>query len=97
MSKGAKVSKLAQLHEMLTDMFMENIRICKEEGIPMSAADMSVMVTFLKNNNITADVDDVKMQEIKDEFQDELEKARAKKAQQILRDIGDEANISNVL
>lgn len=94
---AAKVSKLAQLHEMLTDMFMDNIRICKEEGIPMSAADMSVMVTFLKNNNITADVDDVKMQEVKQEFQDELEQARAKKAKQLLKDIGDEANISNVL
>lgn len=94
---AAKVSKLAQLHEMLTDMFMANIEICRAEGIPMSAADMSVMVTFLKNNNITADVDDVKMQEIKDSFQDELEEARRKKANELLKSIGDDNNITNVL
>ena len=94
---AAKVSKLAQLHEMLTDMFMTNIEICKAEGIPMSAADMSVMVTFLKNNNITADVDDVKMQAIKEDFQDELEQARQKRAKELLSSIGDEGNITNVL
>lgn len=84
MAKGAKASKLAELHEMLAEMFMEDIRICKEEGIPMSAADKGVIVTFLKNNNITADVDDVGMQTIKQEFEDELRSKREARAAKLL-------------
>lgn len=96
MAKGAKASKLAELHEALAEMFLEDIRICREEGIPMAAADKSVIVTFLKNNNITADVDDVRQQELKDEFQNELEQARQRRAQQLLKAVGDEENISQV-
>ena len=84
MAKGAKASKLAELHEMLAEMFMEDIRICKEEGIPMSAADKGVIVTFLKNNNITADVDDSEMQTLKQEFEDELKAKRQARAAELL-------------
>lgn len=87
---AAKNSKLGQLHEMLADMFMENIRICKEEGIPMSAADMGVIVTFLKNNNITSDVDDTQMADLKSEFNDELKRAREAKAASLLSSVDDE-------
>lgn len=84
MAKGAKASKLAELHEMLAEMFMDDIRICKEEGIPMSAADKGVIVTFLKNNNITADVDDQEMQTLKQEFEDELKAKRQARAAELL-------------
>jgi hypothetical protein len=84
MAKGAKASKLAELHEMLAEMFMGDIRICKEEGIPMSAADKGVIVTFLKNNNITADVDDSEMQTLKQEFEDELKAKRQARAAELL-------------
>ena len=84
MAKGAKASKLAELHEMLAEMFMEDIRICKEEGIPMSAADKGVIVTFLKNNNITADVGDTEMQTLKQEFEDELRAKRQARAEALL-------------
>lgn len=81
---AANVSKLQELHEALAEMFLEDIRICKEEGIPMSASDKGVMVTFLKNNNITADITDEKIQAVKEEFQDELNAKRAQKAQELL-------------
>lgn len=85
---AAHVSKLQLLHEALADMFLENISICRTEGIPMSAADMGVMVTFLKNNNITADITDEKIQTLKEEFNDELRLARAKKAEELLQKTG---------
>jgi tartrate dehydratase alpha subunit/fumarate hydratase class I-like protein len=85
----AGVDKLRMLHDALADMFLENIRICKEEGIPMSAADMGVMVTFLKNNNITADITDEKIQAVKEEFNDELRAAREKAAKRILDNASD--------
>jgi len=84
MAKGAKASKLAELHEMLAEMFMSDIQLCKDEGIPMSAADKGVIVTFLKNNNITADVDDQEMQTLKQEFEDELRAKRQARAEALL-------------
>ena len=87
---AANVSKLQELHEALAEMFLEDIRICKEEGIPMSAADKGVMVTFLKNNNITADITDEKIQAVKEEFQDELRAKREAKIKEILNRADDD-------
>lgn len=65
---------------------MEDLRICKEAQIPMSASDKAVIVKFLKDNNITADVDADDMQRLKEEFDDELRKKRAERAQKVLKD-----------
>ena len=51
---AAKKSSLETLHEMLTELFMEDIKICRSEGIPMSASDKAVIVKFLKDNDVTA-------------------------------------------
>lgn len=77
---AAKQSALGMLHEALAEMFLEDIRICKEEGIPMSSSDKGVIVKFLKDNNITADIDNEHMQTLKDEFQDEFAQSRAARA-----------------
>lgn len=69
-------------------MFLEDIRICREEGIPMSASDKGVIVTFLKNNNITADVTDEQVQAVKEEFQNELAEKRAARATALLARAG---------
>ena len=81
---AAKKSALETLHEMLTELFMEDIKICRSEGIPMSASDKAVIVKFLKDNNITAEPDAEKVQELRSEFQDELEARREAKRQHIL-------------
>ena len=60
-SIGAKVSKLANLHELLVDLFTQDIRLCIDECIPMSASDKAVIVSFLKNEEITATPDDDKI------------------------------------
>lgn len=75
---AAKSSALGTLHELITEMFINDIRMCSEEGIPMSASDKAVIVKFLKDNDITAVIDDAKMKELNDEFADEMSAARAK-------------------
>ena len=56
---AAKKSTLETLHEMLTELFVEDIKICRMEGIPMSASDKAVIVKFLKDNDVTAAPDEV--------------------------------------
>ena len=41
---AAKKSSLETLHEMLTELFMEDIKICRSEGIPMSASDNGMII-----------------------------------------------------
>ena len=82
---SAKKSTLETLHEMLAELFMEDIRICRSEGIPMSASDKAVIVKFLKDNDITAVIDDAKMKELNEEFADELSKKRAERVLQLVQ------------
>lgn len=89
---AAKQSALGMLHEALAEMFLEDIRICKEEGIPMSSSDKGVIVKFLKDNNITADIDNEHMQSLKDEFQDELAQRRAVRAAELLKETAEDAD-----
>lgn len=82
---AAKSSQLGALHELITEMFIEDIRMCKGEGIPMSASDKAVIVKFLKDNDITAVIDDAKMKELNEEFADELSKKRAERVLQLVQ------------
>ena len=94
---AAKQSELSELHLMLTELFMEDIRICRTEGIPMSASDKAVIVKFLKDNSVTADVDDESMQALRDEFKDELAARRQAKAQSILAPSADDDLLSEIV
>ena len=94
---AAKQSALSKLHEALAEMFLEDIRICKEEGIPMSSSDKGVIVKFLKDNNITADVDNKDMQKLQDEFKDELAERRREKAQALLDATNDSDELAGIL
>lgn len=94
---AAKQSALSKLHEALAEMFLEDIRICKEEGIPMSSSDKGVIVKFLKDNNITADIDNQDMQKLQDEFKDELAERRREKAQALLDATNDSDELAGVL
>lgn len=82
---AAKSSQLGTLHELITEMFINDIKMCQDEGIPMSASDKAVIVKFLKDNDITAVIDDAKMKELNDEFADELSKKRAERVLQLVQ------------
>lgn len=81
---SAKVSKLSKLHEMLTQAFIEDLKIARDQGIPMAASDKAVIVKFLKDNNITADPDDTKMHELDAAFQEQMRAKRTKRTQELL-------------
>lgn len=74
---AAKQTKLQLLHEMLCEVFLEDLRQSKEEGIPLPAANLGVIRQFLRDNNISASMDADDMAALRDEFTAELAAARA--------------------
>ena len=90
-SIGAKVSKLANLHELLVDLFTQDIRLCIDECIPMSASDKAVIVSFLKNEEITATPDDDKIDAMREEFQSFQDEGRKARAMSILNSAKEES------
>lgn len=74
---AASQSKLAELHEMLAEIMLEDLRQSKAEGIPLPAANLGVIRQFLKDNDITATVDADDMRKIRDEFRGVTDAARA--------------------
>lgn len=87
MAGAAKRSRLSELHRMLTEALIEEVRQSKEDGVPLPAADKSVIAKFLKDNDITADADSEEMQELRDEFDDELAARREARKKEILNKI----------
>lgn len=90
MSKGASVGKLAELHEMLAQVLIDDLRQSQEEKIPLPAANLGVIRQFLKDNEITASIDADDMVQLRDEFEAERaadrEKRKQAKLQQTLSD-----------
>lgn len=84
MAKSATKSRLSDLHRMFTEALIEELHQAGEDKVPLPAADKSVIAKFLKDNDITADADSTEMQELRDEFQDDLEERRKKRAAEIL-------------
>lgn len=87
MAGSAKRSRLSELHRMLTEALIEEVRQSKEDGVPLPAADKSVIAKFLKDNDITADADSEEMQDLRDEFDDELAARREARKKEILNKI----------
>lgn len=88
MAGSAKRSRLSELHRMFTEALIEELKQAKDEAVPLPAADKSVIAKFLKDNDITADADSEEMQGLRDEFEDDLAKAREKRKQEILGKVG---------
>lgn len=69
---AASQSKLAELHEMLAEIMLEDLKQSKAEGIPLPAANLGVIRQFLKDNDISASVDADDMKQLREEFQADL-------------------------
>lgn len=93
MAKSASTSKLAELHEMLAEVFLEDLRQSKAEGIPLPAANLGVIRQFLKDNDISASLESDDMKALADEFSDELA-AKRRERQDKLRDALKEDDVS---
>ncbi|QCG76638.1 DNA maturare A [Klebsiella phage KPR2] len=87
MAGAAKRSRLSELHRMFTEALIEELKQAHAEEVPLPAADKSVIAKFLKDNDITADADSEEMQDLRDEFDDELSARREARKQEILNKI----------
>lgn len=83
MSKAASKSALEELHEMLAEVLIEDLRQSKKEGIPLPAANLNAIRQFLKDNNVTASIEAEDMKELRNEFEDELAAKRKAKQEQL--------------
>ena len=88
MAKAATRSRLSELHRMFTEALISELKQAGEDEIPLPAADKSVIAKFLKDNDITADADSTEMQELRDEFEDELAAERKARAEELLAKAG---------
>lgn len=96
MSKAASQSKLAELHEMLAEVFIEDLKQSKEEGIPLPAANLGVIRQFLKDNDITASIEEDDMLALRDAFQGERTAAREQRKQALSTALSDDS-MSHIL
>lgn len=94
MSKAASTSKLAELHEMLAEVFLADLRQSVAEGIPLPAANLGVIRQFLKDNEISASIDADNMIAIRDEFADELAAKRLERQSKLADAVLQEDDVS---
>jgi len=88
---AASQSKLAELHEMLAEIMLEDLRQSKEEKIPLPAANLGVIRQFLKDNDISASMDADDMKAIREEFKESTDKARAARKARLTVALDDDA------
>jgi hypothetical protein len=68
---AAKESRLALLHEKLTEAFLQMLEDPGEEGL--KAAELTAIAKFLKDNNITCEIDkNPRLKELKDRVTDNV-------------------------
>ena len=89
MSKAAKKSALEELHEMLAEVMLEDLRQAKQDGIPLPAANLNAIRQFLKDNDVTASIEAEDMQQLKQEFKDELAAKREARQLELEKTLSD--------
>lgn len=72
MSTSASKTKLNELHEMLAEVLIEDLKQSIAEKIPLPAANLGVIRQFLKDNEITASLEADDMLQLRDSFREEL-------------------------
>lgn len=73
---SASVAELSDLHRLVAQVFKQELEISMNEGIPIAASTLAVMVKFLKDNNITAEASAEDMQALKSLFEEEFKEKR---------------------
>lgn len=76
----AKLDLMAELHAMLAQTFLDDLRWYKDQGIPVPAAEKAATAKFLKDNAITCDPADAQdIEALRQELTETL-KAKRRKA-----------------
>lgn len=77
--KKASKAMLDELLVLLVEMIRSEINWHKKKDVPMAAADKTVIVTLLKNNDVTAAPEDKVLDDLREEFKNlESPRLRAK-------------------
>lgn len=90
MSKSAHKAKLEELHSMLAEVFMEDLKQSREDKIPLPAANLNAIRQFLKDNDVSASIEEEDMKALKEEFADELASRRAARQQALENALSDD-------
>lgn len=78
---AAPISKLSKLHELLTDIMLEELDMYRSEAMPVPSSDKAAIAKFLKDNNVTADpADRADLDALKDALLGKQEAKRTKLA-----------------
>ena len=78
MGKRASVEKLDTLHDMVASYYADLLQEAKESGEVLPSGFMSSLVTFLKNNGITAEMmESEPMMDLQARFRELIEQERA--------------------
>ena len=75
---------------MLAEVMLEDLRQAKKDGIPLPAANLNAIRQFLKDNDVTASIDAEDMQQLKQEFKDELAAKRAARQIELEKTLSDD-------
>lgn len=88
---AASQGALGELHQMLAEVLLDDLKQSKEEKIPLPAANLGVIRQFLKDNEITATVDADDMKRLRDEFQTDLADKREQRKANLTHALDDDA------
>lgn len=84
MKKAANKGDLNSVHKLIVDVANMILQEAIDNNIPPTASDMAWIIKFLKDNDITADIDDVELNRLKEsvkvEFDERKRNAAAIKA-----------------
>lgn len=83
MAKAAQQTRLAELHAVFTELLFDEIAWYKSQEIPMAAADKTVIMTFLKNNSITCEMDDKKLNDLREAFGEDHKEVLRQRAEKL--------------
>lgn len=85
------MANLAGLHELLAQAMEDELKRCKDAALPVSAPFAAVIAKFLKDNNVTAEREDMdELARLRTELEGGKASARAalmSKAQEEMDDI----------
>ena len=80
----ATKDSLGQLHAALAEIMLEEIQFCRENNIPLSAADKGAIAKFLKDNSITCDPTEAgDLERLRDELQGQREARQTRLKQKL--------------
>lgn len=85
--KTANLERLELLHSLLVEQLIAEFKFYQENEIPMSAADKNVILTLLRQEQITATPDSEDIKALREYAEGCKDEARAQVANELLAEV----------